>query len=84
MYDTQSLGIDQNAINSYEYVGTMKEFGNPSDVALKKALELITGGPIGRMKVGDVTYPNENKFVVPGKTLKPFATEVYIEGFKAK
>lgn len=76
--------VPQNAINSYEYVGTMKEFGNPSDVALKKALELITGGPIGRMKVSDVTYPDENKFVVPGKTLKPFATEVYIEGFKAK
>ncbi len=71
-------------VNSYSYFGTLKEFGNPSDPALSKALELIVGRKVGKMVSPITAFEKEKSFVNSSKTLKRYGTEVYIEGFKAK
>lgn len=47
----------KHEINSFAYLGTLKEFGNESDPALKKALDLITGQS-STGKLTNKNYPN--------------------------
>lgn len=70
------------AIDSYSYFGTLKQFGNTSDPALAKALELITGTKVGRLSSAKSKFSLTNDFLGTNKTLKKFGTELYIENFK--
>lgn len=69
------------AISSYSYFGTLKQFGNTSDPALAKALELITGNKFSRA-ARTTMFSIDKDFVGNTKTLKRFGTELYIENFK--
>ena len=69
------------AISSYSYFGTLKEFGNTSDPALGKALELITGKKYSRTTARQSTFSISKDFVGNSKTFKRFGTELYIEHF---
>ncbi len=70
------------AIDSYSYFGTLKEFGNTSDLALSKAIELITGVRLNRMATERAPFSLNNDFVGNSKTLKKFGTELYIDKLK--
>lgn len=69
-------------IDSYSYFGTLKQFGNTSDPALSKALELITGIKLARLSAQNRVFSINNDFLGTNKTLKKFGTEMYIENFK--
>ena len=70
------------AINSYSYFGTLKQFGNASDPALGKALELITGVKYTKSAARQSTFTTTKDFFGNSKTFKRFGTELYIENFK--
>ena len=70
------------AINSYSYFGTLKQFGNASDPALGKALELITGVKYTKSAARQSTFTATKDFFGNSKTFKRFGTELYIENFK--
>ncbi len=62
-----------------EYFGKLKEFGDESgDVALAKALQLITGQSSSASKMGSVYSPNI-RFFGSNSTLTPFGSELYLE-----
>lgn len=63
-------------INFVDYLGNIKEFGNPSDPALAKALEQITGNKF--RKASEKKLKLETWPVGDSKTLKKFGTEMYI------
>lgn len=64
-------------IEMKEYVGTLKEFGNPSDPALAKALNLIT------KRENRQYFERKNKtnveFLSSTRIMEKFGTEMYIE-----
>lgn len=66
-----------------EYFGKLKEFGNTSDPALKKALELITGQSVGRV-AGTTLRDNPKEFIGNRRTLQQFGTELYLDHLKVK
>ena len=60
------------------YFGKLKEFGDASgDVALAKALELITGQSTANKMVSP--YNTKLKFLGTNSTLTPFGSELYLE-----
>lgn len=70
------------AIDSFSYFGTIKQFGNTSDPALAKALELITGTKVSRTTSQKSAFSLYDGFLGTNKTFKKFGTEMYIENFK--
>lgn len=75
--------IPDYAIDSYSYFGTLKEFGDTSDPALSKAIELITGVKLNRQVSGGKSlFSVPEDFIGSNRTLKKFGTEMYIENFK--
>lgn len=59
--------------------GKLKEFGDVSaDMALAKALELITGAPVNKMKQENLVSP-KMKFLGSNSTLTQFGAELYLE-----
>ncbi|WP_226063669.1 S41 family peptidase [Kaistella polysaccharea] len=75
-----SGGIAPNyAFAPADYFGKLKEFGDASgDVALAKALELITGQSAGTNKMINLNGP-KLKFLGTNSTLTPFGSELYLE-----
>jgi hypothetical protein len=69
-------------IDSFSYFGTIKQFGNTSDPALAKALELITGTKVTRTASQKSAFSLYDGFLGTNKTFKKFGTEMYIENFK--
>jgi len=76
-------------VDFFEYLGTMKEFGERSDLALDRALELITGvsasaqglmRPSAMLKSKTASRASlKTTFIGTRKTLSPFGTELYLE-----
>ncbi|UFK96616.1 S41 family peptidase [Kaistella faecalis] len=54
------------AINPFQAINNIKEFGNVSDPELKKALELISGQTISKIAEIPVIYSNRNIRFQPG------------------
>ena len=72
--------IPDHPINNYDNFGNIKEFGNPSDPALSKALFLITGH-IFKTAAPQAKFNRSQSFVANNKTLERFGTELYIQDF---
>lgn len=70
--------VPNEAIDSYSYLGNLKEFGNTSDPALSKAIEMISGVRLNR-KADRSPLMLQNEFVGSNRTFKKFGTEMYIE-----
>lgn len=66
------------AINPYDAINNIKEFGNVSDPELKKALELISGQTMSKTAKNSVTYHNKNIRFQPRNE----ASGLVIEDFK--
>lgn len=78
-HENQPTGgiVPDYQISPFAYFGTMKNFGDTSDVALAKALQLITGS--GKYITPEVRYNVPDAFVASRKTMTRFGTEVYLE-----
>lgn len=75
--------VPNHAINGYAYFGKMKEFGNSSDPALNKALELILGRTVAKQS-SKVDFEKSKAFLNSTKTMKKFGTEMYIQPSEMK
>jgi C-terminal processing protease CtpA/Prc len=75
--------IPDYPINNYDNFGNIKEFGNPTDPALSKALFLITGH-VFKTTSPQANFNRSQSFIANNKTLKRFETELYIQNFKSK
>ena len=71
--------IPDYKVSFFDYLGKMGDFGNTSDTALAKALQLITG-QARATRSSEQLYPTiPQPFFGSSKTFKKFGTELYQE-----
>ena len=76
--------IPTYAINPFQAINNIKEFGNVSDPELKKALELISGQTITKTAENPVTYTNRNIRFQPRNEAKGLVIEDFESFSKRK
>lgn len=72
------------AINPYQAINNIKEYGNVSDPELRKALELISGQTILKTPENPVTYSNRNLRFQPRNEAKGLVIEDFESFSKRK